>query len=194
MIARKLILLAAAALAVALASSALAEVVISEVDYDQPSTDTAEWVELYNSAASPVTLSGIDMVFLSAAGCSEYNRINLDGITIAGGGFVVIGNHACAVTNGGLPASNAIQNGAPDTIVLEDRGSATVLSGVEYENTGAATCGGTATTAADGTVADTSIQLCSGIWELAPSTPCAPPACGAVAIDAASWGSVKGRF
>ena len=180
----------------ALVAGPASAVVISEIDYDQPSTDAAEWLELHNPSASPESLVGLDVVFINGSNgnCTEYNRYGLDAITIPAGGFVVIGNHPCADTSITLNATNAIQNGAPDGIMIELRSDGSIVDGVEYENTGVANCGGVAVATGDNSTAGISLQLCGGIWAAEPFTPCGPPACGPVAIEDMTWGSVKSNF
>ncbi len=46
------------ALTASFALGTKAAVVINEIDYDQPGTDTAEFIELFNSGSSAVSLAG----------------------------------------------------------------------------------------------------------------------------------------
>jgi len=48
--------------------------VINEVDYDQPGTDLAEFVEIYNSGASPVSLQDISLVLPNGADTNEADQ------------------------------------------------------------------------------------------------------------------------
>ena len=182
--------------AFALVSAPCAAVIISEIDYDQPGTDSAEWVELYNPDAVPVQLLDLELVFINGNGCAEYARYDLDPINIPAGGFVVIGNHPCATTLVTLPATNAIQNGAPDVVLIEDRNTGLIVDSVESEQPGPATCGAIPTPAIDDPNLDPagSIQLCSGVWTYATGTPCSLPACGPIPIESGSWGMIKSQY
>jgi hypothetical protein len=178
------------------AGAGMADIVISEIDYDQPSTDAAEWVELYNSDALTASLDGLDLVFINGNNSTEYNRFELDGITIPADGFVVFGNEACANASIVFPATNAIQNGAPDVVQIQVRATGALVHGVEYENSGAALFPGDDVTSIGDSSTEVfdSIQMCDGEWVLATSTPCGPPACGAVSNDYTTWGGVKAMF
>ncbi|MBZ0269515.1 lamin tail domain-containing protein [bacterium] len=194
---RTLLATAAALALVAFGVSANAGVIINEIDYDQPSTDTAEWLELHNPDATAQSLAGLDLVFVNGSNCSTYGTFALDAISIPAGGFVVIGNHACADPSVSIPASNAIQNGAPDGMRIVDRNTGGVLDSVEYEQAGASVCGDTPTDAADSsTDPDGSIQFCgaAGWVYVDASTPCAANNCGPVSIESSSWGHVKSDY
>ena len=51
--------------------SAVGQLVINEVDYDQPSTDTAEFIELQNVGADAVELSDFTLELINGSrwGC-----------------------------------------------------------------------------------------------------------------------------
>ena len=78
--------------------------VINEVDYDQPGTDTAEFVELYNPFATPVDLTGLALVFATGTN-ADYMRVPLSG-SLAAGAYLVIG------VGGTIALPAAIQNGS----------------------------------------------------------------------------------
>ena len=52
--------------------------VINEIDYDQPSTDTAEFIEIRNNGSSPVDLAGWTLELVNGNGGSVYNTIDLE--------------------------------------------------------------------------------------------------------------------
>ena len=178
-----------------LALPAGAGVIINEIEYDQPGTDAAEWIELHNPNLVPQPLVGLDLVLVNGNGCAEYFRFSLDAITIPAGGFVVIGNHACATSNGGFPLTNAIQNGAPDDVYIERRSDLSVVDGVEYEQVGTSACGYAATDAIDDPIEPTgAIQRCGSGWVFsAISTPCTDNGCP-ISVDDSSWGQMKGHY
>jgi hypothetical protein len=71
--------------------------VISELDYDQPSADDREFVELYNYGSAPASCTGLELVLVNggaAGGPAEYHRQALTCTTIAAGGFHLIGDAA----------------------------------------------------------------------------------------------------
>ncbi|MCB9649533.1 MAG: lamin tail domain-containing protein [Deltaproteobacteria bacterium] len=123
---------ASAAIQVVDAGSTL---MINEIDYDQPGTDAAEFVEIYNRGGTAYDLTGVAVVMVNGNGGAEYGRYPLSG-TLAAGGYLVLGNTGVTVPSGvtfiTLPA-NGLQNGAPDGIALVDTASGTVLDALSYE-------------------------------------------------------------
>ena len=96
-----------------------------EIDYDQPGSDTAEFVELYNAGSSSVNLGGfsLELVNGTGGGASIYNTIALPSVTLAAGDYFVICANAATAANcdlDGSPNTNFIQNGAPDAVCLRD--------------------------------------------------------------------------
>ncbi len=121
---------------------------INEVDYDMPGAgDAVEFVELYNAGATPVTLADYTLILINGnATPAAYRSLALGGAgtTLAPGGYLLIG--AAAVTGGGTkftppvgsadnqwPATDAIQNGAPDGLLLVNTATTTVVDKLAYE-------------------------------------------------------------
>lgn len=107
---------------VALFGSSIAQAlpVINEVDADNPSTDTAEFIELFDGGNGNTPLDGYSLVLFNGSNDSSYQAFDLDGqMTNAQGYFVLCGD-AESVANCDLdvsPNSNLIQNGA-DAVAL----------------------------------------------------------------------------
>ena len=112
-----------------LASSALffaspisAALIINEVDYDQPGTDTAEFIELFNQNTTDINLSPYSVALINGNnGSSIYETITLPSLTLGAGEYFVICGDSNSVINCDWTASkstNLIQNGAPDAIAL----------------------------------------------------------------------------
>jgi len=124
--------------AVDVVEGSTAPLVINEVDYDQPGTDMAEYVELYNRSGGVLDLSGIELVFINGSGGTEYRaRISLMG-TLAAGGYLVVANPGVMVDPAATvirfsTADNSIQNGAPDGLLLWDGASGTIMDALSYE-------------------------------------------------------------
>jgi endonuclease/exonuclease/phosphatase family metal-dependent hydrolase len=119
-----------------IASPVSAQVVINEIDYDQDSTDDAEFVELKNNGGSPVDLDNFTLELVNGAsgGAAVYNSIDLPPVMLAAGGYFVICANAATVANcdlDGSPNTNFIQNGSPDAVGLKDTG--TLVDAVSYE-------------------------------------------------------------
>jgi hypothetical protein len=112
-------------------------VVINEVDYDQPSTDTTEFVELYNAGSLAADLAPLVLVLVNGANGAEYARVDLSGV-LAPGGFAVVappgleGVPAEALQFPFPAAENNIQNG-PDGIALYDTVVASMVDSISYE-------------------------------------------------------------
>jgi hypothetical protein len=112
-------------------------VVINEVDYDQPDTDSAEFIELYNGGANAVDVTGYELLLVNGSGGAIYETITLSG-SLPSQGFLVVGSATvnapgAALTEEFSSASNNVQNGSPDAVVLTD-GSA-VIDFLSYEGT-----------------------------------------------------------
>src|ERR671911_1031508 len=90
---RALLIAAAACLVLAApASAASTTLVINEVDYDQPSTDTAEFLELKNVTGAPIDLDpyAIELVNGNAGGAAVYQTIQLPAFSLAAGEHYVV--------------------------------------------------------------------------------------------------------
>jgi uncharacterized protein len=110
--------------------------VINEVDYDQPSTDTAEFLELRNVSASAISLDSyqVELVNGTGGGAGLYQTIDLPNVTLAAGDYYVVCANPATTANCDLdvsPDTNLIQNGAPDAIGLRESG--TLIDALSYE-------------------------------------------------------------
>ena len=80
-------------LAMLSASAAHADILINETDADTPSTDTAEFIELYDGGLGAQSLNGLSLVLFNGNGDASYKSISLNGFqTNADGYFVVCGD------------------------------------------------------------------------------------------------------
>lgn len=116
--------------------------VINEVDYDQPGTDSGEFVEIYNTGGTAVDLTNVALDLHNGVGGAIYDTIALSSAaaSLAPGEYLVIGTSTLLATLPiGTPtvqftnAANNMQNGSPDGMVLRD-GTA-VLDALSYEGT-----------------------------------------------------------
>ncbi len=105
-----------------------AGLVINEVDYDQPSTDTLEFVEIYNPTASSVSLAGYSVVFVNGSNSTVYATVDLSSAGSLGAGqYLVLGSATLLgqIANGAVEVtlSSSIQNGDPDALGLFANGA-----------------------------------------------------------------------
>ncbi len=117
-------------------STANATILINEIDYDQASTDTAEFIELFNSGLEDISLDSyhLDLINGKLAGVPTYRSFDLTGYTLASGDYLVICGDASMVMNCNFDtgkSSNMIQNGLSDGIALYS-GSA-LIDAITYE-------------------------------------------------------------
>ena len=79
----------------------LPQLVINEIDYDQPSTDTAEFVEIKNNGSTAVSLSGwtLELVNGNGGGAAIYGTIALPAVSLAAGDYFVVCANAATVPN-----------------------------------------------------------------------------------------------
>ena len=113
--------------------------VINEVDYDQPSSDTLEFVEIYNAGPGAADLTDYVLVAVNGSGSLQYNRWDLSAsgeTTLAPGAYLVIAN-ALVVTPPGTARIdtplNSLQNGAPDGLGLFRFSDGTLIDALSYE-------------------------------------------------------------
>ena len=110
------------------------DLVINEIDYDQPGTDAAEFVEIFNHGTAATDLTGWTLDLVNGNGGAVYLSIDLSGYTLAAGDYFVVCGDAANVANCDLdvsPDTNLIQNGAPDAVALSFNG--TLIDAVSYE-------------------------------------------------------------
>lgn len=93
-------------------------VIINEVDTDQPGTDTAEFVELYDGGVGNVPLDGYVVVFFNggAANDASYAAFDLDGFSTNPQGYFTLGNSSVPGVDLVFP-NGSLQNG-PDAISI----------------------------------------------------------------------------
>jgi predicted extracellular nuclease len=117
-------------------ASVVPKVVINEVDYDQPSTDTAEFLELKNTGATAVDLDpfSVELVNGVNGGAAVYRTFDLPSFSLAAGDYYVICANPGTVAGCDLDApvdTDLIQNGPPDAIGLRSPGI--LVDAVSYE-------------------------------------------------------------
>jgi hypothetical protein len=111
-----------------------ADLVINEIDYDQPGTDRAEFVEILNKGETPVDLAGHSVKLVNGNGNFVYKTIDLPSFILPPGGYYVVCGDAANVYNCDLdvsPSSNLVQNGSPDGVALY--AGTMLLDTVSYE-------------------------------------------------------------
>lgn len=148
--------------------------VINEVDYENPGTDNAEFVEIFNASNAAISLATVSLIFINGANDTEYRRVDLGsaGSSLAAGDYLVIAMNGVTVAPSALVIRDTAtaQNG-PDGVVLFDTASNTVLDAFSYEGeiTAAMITGatgtfdlveGTASTLADSDTTDETIARC----------------------------------
>jgi uncharacterized protein len=110
--------------------------VINEIDYDQPGTDTAEYLEIRNNDSTAANLLGWTVELVNGNGGAVYQTIELPDVSLASGDYYVICTNAATVPNCDLEAISSIQNGAPDAVALSYDGA--LIDAVSYEGDTAA--------------------------------------------------------
>ncbi len=92
--------------------------VINEVDYDQPGTDHAEFIELYNPCPNTINLDDYTVELVNGTNGLPYQTIQLPNVNLAAGEYYVICLNDVTTPNCDLEAITSIQNGAPDAVSL----------------------------------------------------------------------------
>ncbi|WP_372770634.1 lamin tail domain-containing protein, partial [Pseudoalteromonas sp.] len=110
------------------------KLVINEVDYDQPSIDTNEFIELKNNGDTYIDLSNYTLDLYTEATASVYDTITIPKTLIAPGDYYVICGNNSKVANCDQDDDtdiNMIQNGAPDAVALKF--GASIMDVISYE-------------------------------------------------------------
>ena len=114
--------------------SSHAAVVINEIDYDQPCTDSAEFIELFNSGSSMISLDNYAIDLINGSNSSSYRNIDLTGFSINAGSYFVHCSNASLVANCNYSFTSSdswLQNGAPDAVALYEKTN--LLDALSYE-------------------------------------------------------------
>ena len=118
--------------------------VINEVDYDQIGTDTAEFVEIYNSGSTSASLAGLQLLLVNGATSTVYDTVDLSpSNTLAAGHYLVVAGSHVTVPGSAMKldpvwSQDQIQNGAPDGLALIDSVTHTLIDALSYEGSIAA--------------------------------------------------------
>ncbi|MGE0637921.1 MAG: T9SS type A sorting domain-containing protein [Bacteroidia bacterium] len=100
-----------------------ATLVINEVDYDQVSADTAEFIELKNVSLNAIDLSTVQIYLYNgnSTTLAVYDTIFLPSYSLQPGAYYVICGNSGGVANCNQVEpihSNMIENGSPDAIAI----------------------------------------------------------------------------
>ena len=121
---------------------------MSEIDYDQDSTDTMEFIEVYNASADPIDCAGLELRLVNGVGPAVYLTQPLGCSSIPAGSVHVLGSSALLASVAcpssevlGSGGNNLIQNGPGATgdpgdgaaLVDTSSGSPVVLDQIVYE-------------------------------------------------------------
>ncbi|MFA6251576.1 MAG: immunoglobulin-like domain-containing protein [Candidatus Paceibacterota bacterium] len=113
------------------------ELVINEIDYDQPSADIAEFVELKNIGEGVINLDNYEVRLINGTGIVLYQTINLPSVNLNSGDYYIICSNTATVINCDLdisPNTDLIQNGGAgaDAVAIFDSTN-TIIDTVSYE-------------------------------------------------------------
>jgi len=143
--------------------------VINEVDYDQSGSDTTEFIELYNSNMHAISLNNLSLYLVNGGTNLPYLNIDLStaASVLEAGQFLVISTAGVAVDPQAVQlnfanATNNIQNGAPDGVLIFNEANLSVVDALSYEGSvTAADINGTVVNLVEG-VAATAIDSGNG--------------------------------
>lgn len=113
------------------ANTATAQLVINEIDYDQPGSDFAEFVELKNTSGAAVDLDPYTVELVNGSNGQIYQTVDLPAVNLDPGGYYVLCEDASTVPGCNLDILNSVQNGGPDAVAIRLGGA--VIDTVSYE-------------------------------------------------------------
>jgi len=124
--------------AITLQSRAQTNLVINEIDYDQPAVDSAEFIELYNASSAAINLGDYTVVLFNGNATSNviYDSFPLPAQLLSAGDYFVICGAGGKVPNCDMTLSaysNIIQNGFPDAVALRENQTSNIVDVVSYE-------------------------------------------------------------
>jgi predicted extracellular nuclease len=131
---RNFLACASSAIIGSMAFSSHAAIIINEIDYDQPGTDTAEFIELFNSGSSAISLNNYSIDLINGNNLSTYRSIDLSGFNISANSYFVVCSDSNQVANCDYSFTTTngwFQNGAPDAVALYE--STSLLDSLSYE-------------------------------------------------------------
>jgi len=116
-------------------------IVINEVDYDNPGTDTDEFIELYNPSPLAVSLSNKVLILFNGNTnpAAEYTTIDLSVHSqLCPGKYIVINSGTVTVASSAkkiefAKAQDNIQDGAPDGMAIVNMIDNSVFDALSYE-------------------------------------------------------------
>jgi len=109
-------------------------VLINEADADTPSTDTLEFIELYDGGVGSTPLDGLVVVLFNGNGDVSYAAFDLDGYATDANGYFVLGNAGVSPAPGLVFPDNTLQNGA-DAVALFQADAADFPNGTPVTTT-----------------------------------------------------------
>jgi len=113
--------------------------VINEVDYDQPSIDVAEFIELKNTGSIPIEMSTISVDLINGASGGAVVYLTLEDMNwptlMPGDYFVICGNAGFTLNCDAdvQPDVDLVQNGDPDAIAVRFTADTVLLDKMSYE-------------------------------------------------------------
>lgn len=113
------------------------ELVINEVESNQPSTDTAEFIELYNASGRVLSLADYRLEMINGSSGDTYRTVELGDIanSLDAGQFLVLANAGVNVASGavsGILPSNGLQNGSPDGVRIVSNLNGETIDSMSY--------------------------------------------------------------
>lgn len=148
-----------AALTFTASLSTQASIIINEIDYDQAGTDNAEFIELFNTSASSISLDGYFIDLINGGTDTVYRSIDLSGFDVGAAGYFVICNDTSLVANCNYDFTTSaswFQNGAPDAVALYS--GVNIIDSLSYEGEMTGFTEGSVLAVADSTSITTSIS------------------------------------
>ena len=113
------------------------ELVINEVESNQPGSDSSEFIELYNASGRSLNLADYRLEMINGSSDETYRTVELSEIAgnLDAGQFLVLANAGVAVAPGaisGVLPSNGLQNGSPDGVRIISNLNGETIDSMSY--------------------------------------------------------------
>ncbi len=128
--------------------------VINEFDYDQPTADNKEFIEIKNVSSAAVNLDNYNLELVDGTGNTVYQTVNLPNVNLAAGDYFVVCGTGSLVANCDFSFSGATDQIQDETDAIRLKLSNLTVDAVSYEGSVAGAVENSGSSLTDGNAAN----------------------------------------